>query len=96
MEYARLLFLILLFSIIPSGIVVLISKVEKNRTFLKYLPAIILFAAGAGLILKAREFSQGMEGLGYIVLAMIAVGCCILTLITAVVMDILRKRNRKR
>lgn len=96
MEHVRLLLLILLISIIPSGIVVLISRFEKKRALLKYLPAIILFAAGAGFIVKAREFSQGMEGLGYIILAMIAIGCCILTLITAVVIDILRRQNKKR
>lgn len=93
MQYVRFLLLVLLFGSIPTAIVILISKIEKNRTFLKYLPTIILFATGVMFIITAKRFSQGMEGLGYIALAMIAIGCCVLTLTTAIVIDVLRKKQ---
>lgn len=96
MEQIRLLSLILLIGIVSSGIVILIARFEKNRCFLKYIPALILFVSGAFFIVKARWFSEGMEGLGYIILAMLALGGFIITLISAVIIDIYRKCSKKR
>lgn len=96
MEQTRVLIFILVIGIVFSGIVVLIAKFERNRRLPKYIPAIILFAAGAACFVKARWFSEGMEGLGYIILAMLVLGGCILTLVTAVVIDVFKKCNKRR
>lgn len=94
MEQIRLLLFILIIGAVFSVIVLFIAKFEKRIWLLKYIPATILFTAGAACFVKARWFSQGMEGLGYIVLAMLVVGGGILTLITTVVIDIFKKYNK--
>ncbi len=94
MEQIRLILLILLTGIIFSGIVLLIARFEKNKRLLKYLPAIILIIAGVASLVKAKWFSEGMEGLGYVIYSMLAFGGCILTLITAVVIDAVRKYRK--
>lgn len=96
MEEIRLLLLVLLVGIAFSGVVILIAKFQKKRRYLKYIPSAILFAATIACIVKARWFSEGMEGLGYIIFAMLALGSCILTLITAVAIDVFARYNKRR
>jgi hypothetical protein len=74
-----------------SGIAVLISKFERKIHSLKYIPGVILFASGAAFIIKARWFSDGMEGLGYLILAILATGGCIISLMVPAAIDVYRK-----
>jgi hypothetical protein len=96
LDQIRLVLLILLIGIVFSGIVVLISRFEKKNQTAKYLPAIVLLAAGVAFIVKARWFSEGMEGLGYIIFSMLAFGGFILTLITAVVITVVKKAGGRK
>lgn len=96
MAEIRLLLFILLAGIIFSGVVVLIAKFEKKSSLSKYAPAIILFPAGAAHFVRVRWFSEGMQDLGNIIYAMLAVGSGILTLITAVVIDVFKMNNKER
>lgn len=85
----------LLIGIVVSGVVILISKFENKSRLPKYVPTIILFLVGAAFIVKAKYFSQSMEDLGYIVLTIMAMSSGALTLITAVVIDVLKKYRKK-
>jgi len=92
----RVLLFILLIGIIFSTGVVLIARFEKKSRLPKYIPFILLFAAGMAFFAKARWFSDGMEGLGYIVLAMLVFGGGILTAITAIAIDLSKRYKNRR
>ncbi|KNY26489.1 hypothetical protein [Pseudobacteroides cellulosolvens] len=89
-----LLLYITIIGIVFSGIALLIYKFERNRPLPKYLPGIILFLAGVILIIKAKWFSEGMEGLGYIILAILAIGGSIIALIVPAVLDVYKKYHQ--
>jgi hypothetical protein len=95
MEHIRLLFLIFLTGIIFSGIVILIARFPKNGRLLKYIPSLALFAGGAACIIKARWFSEGFEGLGYVVLSITVFGGGIIALVTAAVIDMINRSRDK-
>jgi hypothetical protein len=96
LEQIRFLLLILLIGIVFSAIVLIVAKFAKNRWLLKYIPVFTLLAVGVACFIKARWFSEGMEGLGYIILAIIAFGGCTVSLLTALIVDIVRRYKRKR
>lgn len=87
---------ILLTGIVLLGIVLFIARFERNRRFWKYIPAILLFAGGAASFVKAGWFSEGLEGLGYIILSMLILGGFVVTLFTAMIIDLIRRYNKKR
>lgn len=95
MEHIRLLSLILLTGFIFSGIVLLIVRFDRNGRFLKYIPSLVLFAGGAACIVKARRFSEGFEGLGYVILAIIALGGGVIALITAFIVGAVRRHKQR-
>lgn len=84
----------MIIGIVFSGIAVLIYRFEKSRRLPKYVPGIILFSSGVIFIVKARWFSDGMEGLGYIILAMLAIGGSIISLMVPAALDLYRKYNK--
>lgn len=96
MESMRFALLIITAGIIFAGIVLLIARFEKNRRILKYIPSALLFITAAACFIKAKRFSEGMEGLAYIILAMTVSACFAVALLTAAAVDIVKRiRNGK-
>lgn len=95
MEQIRLSLYILLIGSVFSGIVLLISKFEKKNSLPKYVPAIILFAAGVASIAKSIWFSEGMEGLAYIIISILVFSICIMALLTAILIGIYKSHKNK-
>jgi len=89
-----LLLYIAIIGIFFSGVSLLIYKFTRNKLFPKYIPGIILFSSGVAFIVKARWYSYGMEGLGYVILAILAVGGSIISLIVPAALDIYRKYRK--
>ena len=80
-------------------ITVFLDRIFKNRAIVKYIPAIILLLAGLGFLIKAKFFSTDMGGfadLGYIVLMLIAGIVFLASLITAIIMELVQRRSRRR
>lgn len=86
----RFLMLILVTGIVFSVPVALIAKYGRKPVY-KYIPALVLLLAGVAFIIKARYYSEGMEGLGFVIFAMMAWGGCIITVITAAAIDLFKK-----
>ena len=82
----------ILFVIITS----LLGIYVKSKGWVKYLPALLSFLSSAGLIIKARELSEGFAGLGYVVLGLVCGLFFLASLITAFVIDAVRLINRKK
>jgi len=89
-QFALLLYIAVI-GIVFSAISILINKFTRDKLFPKYIPGIILFLSGAAFIIKARRYSNGMEGLGYVILAILVVGGSIISLIVPAAIDIYRK-----
>lgn len=90
----RLFLLILAFGVPLAGVVLLISHFTKTKVFPKYIPAILLFLLTVGFVAMAM-WATGMEGLGYIILAMLAFGAGVISLLTAVGVEIYRAVKRR-
>ncbi len=92
MAVPNLLLLILIAGLIFSLATFILHKFMKKR-WVKYIPVIIQILTIIFWIIKARFYSQGMEGLGYIILVIIGFGSTIITSITLIV---LKPRVRRR
>ncbi|HOV28195.1 MAG TPA: YesK family protein [Pseudobacteroides sp.] len=92
-QYALLLYIAVI-GIVFSAISILIYKFTRNKLFPKYIPGIILLLSVVAFIIKARLYSNGMEGLGYIILAILAVGGSIISLTVPAAIDIYRKYSK--
>lgn len=86
-----LLLYIIIVGVVFSGIAVLISILAKSMVLPKYIPGAILLILTVFFIVKARWFSEGMEGLGYIILAIITGGGCIISLMVPAALDLYKK-----
>jgi hypothetical protein len=88
-----------LFIAIASLISVLITFflgiIFKSTPIVKYIPAMISVLAGLGFYIKSRFFSSGtgFEDLGYIVFTLIAGILFFISLITAIVMDLINRNK---
>jgi hypothetical protein len=67
----------------------------RQRPLIKFIPCILLALLGIWFILKARYFSAGFEGLGYIVYAIIDIIMFFISLITAWILELYRRKTRK-
>ena len=89
------------FVAIASLIFVLITyflgRFFKDRAIIKYIPAIISAFCAVGFLIKAKVFSTGtgFEDLGYIVLMLIAGIVFFASLLTAIIMELLQRKNRQ-
>ncbi|HEY5582965.1 MAG TPA: hypothetical protein VIK78_00525 [Ruminiclostridium sp.] len=83
-------------SLISVLITFFLGRFFEKRAIVKYIPAIIIALAVIGFFIKSRFFSTGFEDLAYIVLALIAGIVFVVSLITAFIMDLLQRRNRRK
>lgn len=81
-------------SLISIIITFFLGRFFKSRAFVKYIPAIISAIAVIGFYIKSEFFSTGFQDLAYIVLALIAGIVFFVSLLTALIIGILQKRNR--
>lgn len=97
MEQYSFYAVIILISLVFAAATILLGGKRIHKRILKYIPSIIAAAATLALIIKTVSFSEGFEGLGYLILAMIAAVIFLVSIITAIIMEIInRKRNKQR
>lgn len=96
MEQYSFYIVITLISLIFAGATILLGRKQVRRAILKYIPAMVAFAATVALIVKTAWFSEGFEGLGYAILAMITAAVFLVSIITAIVVAIINRRRRRR
>lgn len=89
----NLLLLILITGLIFSLATFLLHKFIKIR-WIKYIPALVQIFIIIFWIIKAKFYSEGMEGLGYIILVIIGFGSLIITSITLVVLEVRGRREK--
>jgi hypothetical protein len=94
MEQYLFYIVIVLIAVAFAAATILLGRKQIRRAFLKYIPAMIAFAATLALIVKTAWFSEGMEGLGYAILAMITAVVFLVSIITALVVEIIHWRHR--
>lgn len=73
-------------------IVYILGKYFKSKK-IKYIPAIITFIAGIACIIKSVYFSQGFEDIAYMILAFIIGVGFMASLLTALFIDYICKKN---
>ncbi len=81
-------------SIISILITFFLGRFFKEKAFIRYIPAIVAALFVIGFYIKARYYSEGMEDLGYVILALIACIVFFVSFITAFIMGLVRLRNR--
>ena len=81
-------------SIISILITIYLGRVFKEKAFIRYIPAIISALFVIGFYIKSRYYSEGMEDLGYVILALIASIVFFVSFIAAFIMGLVRRRNR--
>ena len=96
MEQYSFYMVVALISLVFAGITILLGRKQVQRAILKYIPAMIAFAATLALVIKAVWYSEGFEGLGYAILAMITAVVFLVSLITAIAVAIVNRRQRRR
>lgn len=89
--------LIAVVGLISVLITFFLGRIFKNRIIVKYIPAIIFLFAGLGFLIKAKFFSttEGFAELGYIILMLIAGIVFIISLITALIMEFIQRKNKR-
>lgn len=96
MEQYSFYIAVVLISLVFTGMTILLGRKQVRRAILKYIPAMIAFAATLALIIKTAWFSEGFEGLGYAILAMITAVVFLVSIITAIVVAIINRRRSRR
>ncbi len=91
----RMLLIMLAFAVPSAGVVLLVAWFTRKRAWPKYIPAAVLLLLTVWLVVMAQA-AQGMEGLGYIIIALLAFGAFVFTLLAAVGVDIYRAIKRRR
>lgn len=96
MEQASFYSVIALIGAVFAGATILLGRKQIQRVILKYIPAMIAFAATLALMIKASWFSEGMEGLGYVILAMITAVLFFISIITSIIIEIRNRKGKQR
>ena len=87
----RVILLILGFGGLFAGLVYLIHRLTRGRLFPKYIPGLLFLTGALVYVGRARWFSEGMQGLAFVVLAMMLLGIGLISLVTAILIDLNRK-----
>lgn len=95
MEQYSFYIIIALISLIFAAAAIFLGRNQIQKALLKYIPATIALAATIALIVKTAWFSEGMEGLGYAILAMITAIVFLTSIITAIVIEIIHWRSKR-
>jgi len=84
-------------SLISVLITYFLGRLFKDRAIIKYIPAMILALCAVGFLIKAKFFSTGtgFDDLGYIVLMLIAGIVFFISLLTAIIMELLQRKSRR-
>lgn len=72
---------------------VLLGVYKRQNRVLKYIPAIIAAVVSLGFLIKTYFFSEGFEALGYLIMMMISAAVFGISVITAVVLEIINRRR---
>ncbi|NLM72436.1 MAG: hypothetical protein GX184_00140 [Clostridiaceae bacterium] len=91
MPQLRMIFMILAIGLLVSVLQVVIWRVSGRHSFYKYIPVLVLLIIGIACIIKAVFFSTGMEDLAYFVTATMVLGVMFVSLLTAVIIDLITK-----
>jgi hypothetical protein len=93
----KLILITVVASVILIGFTILVDKLAK-RDYVKYIPCAVAFIIGAICYLKANQKAQGLEDLGYMILALINLISALCALLTGFSIDIARciSQNRKK
>lgn len=95
MEQYSFYFIIALIALIFAVATIFFGRKQKKRVFLKYIPSIIAAVATLAFIIKTVRFSEGFEGLGYMILSMISAAVFLVSIITAIVVEIINRKGRR-
>lgn len=87
----RLYISVLIISLIFVIVVLLLSKYFSNRRIVKYIPAITSIFLSAAFFIKGKYFSIGFEDIVYILFSVISIVECIVSLLTAIIVDLIKK-----
>lgn len=90
----RVTFYVIVICIIAMAVTFVSGKLANRKRIYKYIPAIISAIGGIGLCFKAFYFSNGNEGILFLLLAMAAGIFTIASLVAAVLMDLYVYENR--
>lgn len=71
----------------------LLGIYARRKRIIKYIPAAVSGIAALSFLLKGRFFSEGMEGLGYIILMMISAIIFVMSIIAALIMEFISRRK---
>lgn len=82
---------ILIFAILFVVTTVLLGR--QNRKFLMYIPSAIAAVIALAFYINAYFFSEGFGALGYFIMMLIAVIVFVISLITAIVMKIVKRKT---
>jgi hypothetical protein len=85
---------ILLIALAFAAATVLLGGKRVRKGIYKYIPSIVAGAAAIALVIKTAWFSEGFEGLGYLIMAMIAAVIFFVSIITAILMEIVRRKGK--
>ncbi|WHH57895.1 hypothetical protein [Petroclostridium sp. X23] len=91
MEQLRFIAAVSIISIIFILITLVLSKKYKRNKFIKYIPTLAAATLTLGFWAKASYFAEGMEGIAYIVLAMMTAVAFVLSLISALIMGLFKR-----
>lgn len=92
----RLVLVIIVAGLLVAVLQILIHRVFKGHTFYKYILSIILLLLTIVCVIKAEWFSSGMEGLAYLVTAIIAAGIFVISLIAGISIDLASKYRKSK
>jgi hypothetical protein len=90
-----LLSIIAVLGIIFAGSTVFLGTRLRQKKAVKYIPAILAALVSVAFAVKAFWFSEGFEGLGYVILLMISAAVFILSAVTALVLEFVNHRKNK-
>ena len=84
----RVAIYVIFICIIAITITFILGKLANRKRIFKYIPAIISAIGGIGLCFKAFYFSNGYEGIIFLLLAMAAGIFTVASLVAAALMDL--------
>jgi hypothetical protein len=90
----RLFVIIAVVGLIFASATVLLGVYKRQNKILKYLPAIIAAVVSLGFLIKTFMFSEGFEALGYLIMMMISAAVFGISIITALVLEIINRRHK--
>jgi len=91
----RMILLISVIGILVSGLQIFIWRLSKEKVFFKYIPTIVFMIVTVVCLIKAIWFSTGMEDLAYFIMALLALGVLVISLITGIIIDVVTRSNKQ-